>query len=917
MRKRLETMILALAMALSITACSGRQNSTAAGKSENTPANESSVVVQTASKFAGGSIYELKQMYGVENALELKPFYNVEQGTTFTFHFNSYVNPFTAVTVHTDKTCGMDSMVYQYNAGYTTGSGIDVVVAPYQPVLDFGRNIEYGNWGFAPIYYLCIRYDMYSTTPQKLDEPLIVPFTVRNSISVPNVEGKVLTDGTFALEWSPVDGAVSYNIYSAYASRRNEDDTRTRQELGYSGDHPTLLTTVDANTTMFTDFALDGADNALINDDLVSFQNYNPLDNYYVTAVDASGNESYYSIPVESWQYANRLPYTFDKYSEFKTDDDFHITELPEVVTVKMVDGSSAQYPIDYRMLSPEYDSMIYAYKIVNTRLTGTVTAYFEDNDYPLDIKSSMSFDTARYDVESDVEKIPSISANTISGENYVNTTVNLGSFANRGLANMVGYTRELGLVRADIENARAINDGTYGESNPFTMIYDNPALIGYTDESGERIDNSLIAGTYRDITLDGGTGVGNTINYIEVDGNVVYEAPSGERTEVPVVDESTISREDYETHEVPEEITSDNVVEEQLISTEQQVAEANEEEVPVVNYVVFADSAEEDYLARAMIAAQEEVDLSAFPKLQNAEYLIDVFHKIYYQNPYILGIQGFNYDPNTRIASLTYALSADDIASRQAEIADKSDSIISSIINDSMSDEQKIMALWKYLEDNTAYDKEALEVAQQTGFGSDVLQSHPDAFNTYGVMVKGVGVCQSYSMTMKLLCELCGVECRVLTGYMSGDLPHAWNVVNLDGKWYWIDATNNKTNMGIPYYVYQTSSNYAEYCGYVADDLFDLDSNLSYIKNEDNAKDYYAEQGLLFENPEEAVEKLADIYAETHALSIVKCRFEFELSQDLINYIGMSVYERGVAEEEIYALRVYAYDGLLMIIPA
>ena len=228
----------------------------------------------------------------------------------------------------------------------------------------------------------------------ELDEPLSVPYA--NRISAPNVEGKVLADGTFALEWSPIDGAAGYNIYSVYASRQNEDDTRTQQEIEDAENQPALLTTIDADTTMFTDFALDGTDNALIRDDLVLFQNYNPLDSYYVTAVDEEGNESIYSSPVESWQYVNRLPYTLDEYSELKTDGVPSVPELPEVVTVKMVDGSSVQYPVNYRMLSPKYDSMMYVYKIQNTRLTGIVTAYSEDNDYPLDIMPSMSFGDTR-----------------------------------------------------------------------------------------------------------------------------------------------------------------------------------------------------------------------------------------------------------------------------------------------------------------------------------------------------------------------------------------------------------------------------------------------------------------------------------------------------------------------------------------
>ena len=99
MKKKLTALLLAMTMVLSLGACggcqSGNQGGTAGGKDSAQSGNGNAVAVQTASQFAGGSIYELKQMYGVEDALELKPFYNVEQGTAFTFHFNSYVKPHT------------------------------------------------------------------------------------------------------------------------------------------------------------------------------------------------------------------------------------------------------------------------------------------------------------------------------------------------------------------------------------------------------------------------------------------------------------------------------------------------------------------------------------------------------------------------------------------------------------------------------------------------------------------------------------------------------------------------------------------------------------------------------------------------------------------------------------------------------
>ena len=56
--------------------------------------------------------------------------------------------------------------------------------------------------------------------------------------------------------------------------------------------------------------------------------------------------------------------------------------------------------------------------------------------------------------------------------------------------------------------------------------------------------------------------------------------------------------------------------------------------------------------------------------------------------------------------------------------------------------------------------------------------------------------VCQGYAYALKYLCDLAGIKSVVVTGtlYQTYDDPgpHAWNAVELDGKWYAIDTTAN-----------------------------------------------------------------------------------------------------------------------------
>ena len=69
-------------------------------------------------------------------------------------------------------------------------------------------------------------------------------------------------------------------------------------------------------------------------------------------------------------------------------------------------------------------------------------------------------------------------------------------------------------------------------------------------------------------------------------------------------------------------------------------------------------------------------------------------------------------------------------------------------------------------------------------------------AHNAAGGALYGLGVCETYAETYDYFCGLFGLECLNVTG-LAGDFSstdnygrHAWNVVEIDGVWYTIDAT-------------------------------------------------------------------------------------------------------------------------------
>lgn len=68
-------------------------------------------------------------------------------------------------------------------------------------------------------------------------------------------------------------------------------------------------------------------------------------------------------------------------------------------------------------------------------------------------------------------------------------------------------------------------------------------------------------------------------------------------------------------------------------------------------------------------------------------------------------------------------------------------------------------------------------------------------AHNIAGGAQYGKGVCESYAKTYDYLCGLFGLSCITVAGYAVQDgesFGHAWNVVEIDGGWYNVDATWN-----------------------------------------------------------------------------------------------------------------------------
>ncbi len=205
----------------------------------------------------------------------------------------------------------------------------------------------------------------------------------------------------------------------------------------------------------------------------------------------------------------------------------------------------------------------------------------------------------------------------------------------------------------------------------------------------------------------------------------------------------------------------------------------------------VTANSALSEYIAIYMLNSAETIDLSMFNESMNTEAVADAFLEAQYQNPLVMGIQDATYDSENCILYVTYDDSPEETSSKREETKQKASEIVSQIITDDMSDLEKEMAINQYLCDNAVYDDAALENAEQYDF-KYVDDEFLDSFTAYGTLVNGVGVCASYAGAFKILADEAGLESIVVTGYLEGNLPHAWNRVKIDDQWISLDSTNN-----------------------------------------------------------------------------------------------------------------------------
>lgn len=155
------------------------------------------------------------------------------------------------------------------------------------------------------------------------------------------------------------------------------------------------------------------------------------------------------------------------------------------------------------------------------------------------------------------------------------------------------------------------------------------------------------------------------------------------------------------------------------------------------------------------------------------------IFQCVLNDHPELFYVEGYSYVKYTRGSKITsilfsgsYTMDFDTAVERRAQIEAAAEEILAKIPEDA-SDYEKVKYVYETLIRNTEYRLDA-----------------PDNQNIYSVFINHTSVCQGYAKATQYLLDRLGIECVLVLGTVDTGEVHAWNLVKLDGSYYYVDTT-------------------------------------------------------------------------------------------------------------------------------
>ncbi|NLB43440.1 MAG: hypothetical protein GX815_14555, partial [Clostridiales bacterium] len=172
----------------------------------------------------------------------------------------------------------------------------------------------------------------------------------------------------------------------------------------------------------------------------------------------------------------------------------------------------------------------------------------------------------------------------------------------------------------------------------------------------------------------------------------------------------------------------------------------------------------------------ETNVDVSGFPlsPFEKSATCDSLYSQVGFQFYYVNRIR-LSGDGNT--VTITYRDQGDEVKKNKALFYSKLNHLVYNVAPENYSPLQKLFAVYDYITVNADY--------------TDNMQDET-TFTPYSILMKGRGICGGFANLGHYVLNRVGIQ----TDYISNE-PHAWNIVELDGKKYHTDMTWGAGNYG------------------------------------------------------------------------------------------------------------------------